>query len=350
MGQTGLVRLGENLAMRPCAAASSLFLSPRWSRITSLRMKVSCKQQCNVAEQTPSRHRVAAHFCSIYQSKADSEIYEGNKGGCWTQASDGCRRKRNIHYIIFKLKPQAAKVAGEWKNVFQPANPEILRDLWGEEQLAERLTVMEDCLIARLIGQHIKRSVHFPVRIHPTGYFLLPDVEKLPSSEVVRINTVILNAVFLPGQPGSRRAELLVDQKQVSTPPLRRIEWLLVDQKQVSNIFMLNLHQQHTFFPSLPQLKLGFTLLSNELKLRAVSPFNSPTPSSHYSPNYRHPIQRISCSSWHVRSIIPVLSLSSTTKRWRSDERSILPDSEFNGSSKALKRNFLAELTGWAEG
>lgn len=163
------------------------------------------------------------------------------------------------------------------------------------------------------------------------------------NSHPVRLNTVILNAVFLPGQPDSRRAELLVGA-------LRRIEWLLVDQKQVSNVFMLNLHQQHTFFPFPPQLKLGFTLLSNELKLCTVSPFNSLTPSSHYSPNYRHPIQRISCSSWHVRSIRPMLSLSSTTKQWRSDERSILPDSEFNGSSKALKRNFLAELTGRAEG
>lgn len=238
-----------------------------------------------------------------------------------------------LHYLQVETTGSSC-VAGERRM----SSNQQTQKIWGEEQLAERLTVMEDCLIARLIGQHIKRSVHFPVRIHPTGYFLLPDVEKLPSSEVVRINTVILNAVFLPGQPDSRRAELLVGA-------LRRIEWLLVDQKQVSNVFMLNLHQQHTFFPSPPQLKLGFTLLSNELKLRAVSPFNSPTPSCHYSPNYRHPIQRISYSSWHVRSIRPVLSLSSTTKRWRSDKRSILPDSQFNGSSKALKCNFLAELT-----
>lgn len=43
----------------------------------SLRMEASCKQQCNVVEQTPSRLRAAAHFvCSIYQSKTDNEIYE----------------------------------------------------------------------------------------------------------------------------------------------------------------------------------------------------------------------------------------------------------------------------------
>lgn len=111
-GQTGLVRLG-NPGDAACAAVSLLFLSPRCSRITSQRMKVSCKQRCNVVEQTPSRHGVAAHSCSLYQSKADREIYEGNKGGCWTRASDGCQRKWNIHYNIFKWTTWAAKVAGE---------------------------------------------------------------------------------------------------------------------------------------------------------------------------------------------------------------------------------------------
>lgn len=54
-----------------------LSVSPLNQRITFVRMKASCKQWCNVVEQTPSRLRVAAHFvCSIYQSKADSEIYE----------------------------------------------------------------------------------------------------------------------------------------------------------------------------------------------------------------------------------------------------------------------------------
>lgn len=66
----------------------------------------------------------------------------------------------------------------------------------------------------------------------------------------------------------------------------RRIEWLLVDQEQVSNVFMLNLHQQHTFFSSPPTpAELGFPLRSNELKQRAVSRFKSLIPSGRYFPN-----------------------------------------------------------------
>lgn len=88
---------------RPCMPGYILsFLSPWWNRSTSLRMEASCKQRCNVVEQTPSRLRVAAHFvCSIYQSKPDNKIYEWNKGNHRLRVNSGSQRKRNITFISF---------------------------------------------------------------------------------------------------------------------------------------------------------------------------------------------------------------------------------------------------------
>lgn len=108
----------------------SLFLSPCWTRITSLRVKAACKQRCNVVEQTPSRLRVAAHFvCSIYQSKTDNEIYEWNKGNYRARVNNGSQRKRNIHFyfIIFegtqhKVQKQLVKI----ENLFQAMYPKGL--------------------------------------------------------------------------------------------------------------------------------------------------------------------------------------------------------------------------------
>lgn len=89
-----------------------------WNRTTSLRMEAFCKQRCNVVEQTPSRLRVAAHFvCSIYQSKADNEIYDWNKGSHRLRVNNGSQGKRDIPFylIIFwgtkrKVQKQLARI------------------------------------------------------------------------------------------------------------------------------------------------------------------------------------------------------------------------------------------------
>lgn len=82
-------------------------------------METSCKQRCNVVEQTPSRLRVAAHFvCSIYQSKPDNKIYEWNKGSHYLWVNTGSQRKRNLTFISLFLrdKAQSTKSAAEiWK-------------------------------------------------------------------------------------------------------------------------------------------------------------------------------------------------------------------------------------------
>ena len=91
---------------------------PCRNRTTSLRMEASCKQRCNVVEQTPSRLRVAAHFvCSIYQSKADNEIYEWNKGSHRLRVNNRSQWKRDIPFFLsLFLKGQNTKAPGKnWK-------------------------------------------------------------------------------------------------------------------------------------------------------------------------------------------------------------------------------------------
>lgn len=93
------------------------FLSPLWTRIAFIRMKASCKQRCNVVEQTPSRLRVAAQFvCSIYQSKADSEIYEWNKANYRSLVNNASQSKKNIHFYLFyfSFKKQSTEYKSSW--------------------------------------------------------------------------------------------------------------------------------------------------------------------------------------------------------------------------------------------
>lgn len=103
---------------------------PCCNRTTSLRMEASRKQRCNVVEQTPSRLRVAAHFvCSIYQSKADNQIYERNKGSHRLRVNNGSQRKRDIrfHFIIYKgTKHKVQKRAARTENVFPSKHPKGL--------------------------------------------------------------------------------------------------------------------------------------------------------------------------------------------------------------------------------
>lgn len=133
---------------RPCILGYiSLFLSLCWNRTTSLRMEASCKQRCNVVEQTPSRLRVAAHFvCSIYQSKADNEIYEWNKGSHRLRVNNGSQKKRNIPFISLFLRDRNTKYKSNWQieNVFPPLHPKglpkyqscLLRRWWVMQQKA----------------------------------------------------------------------------------------------------------------------------------------------------------------------------------------------------------------------
>lgn len=111
------------------------FLSPCWNRTTSLRMEASCKQRCNVVEQTPSRLRVAAHFvCSIYQSKADNEIYEWNKGSHRHRVNKG----RGIHLFISLflkgVQKQLARTGVFSHQCIQKASQSIGAAFWGDAE------------------------------------------------------------------------------------------------------------------------------------------------------------------------------------------------------------------------
>lgn len=69
-----------------------------------------------------------------------------------------------------------------------------------------------------------------------------------------------------------------------------------------------------------PWLTQGFSLLCNKLKQWAVSCFNSPIPSSHYSPNYRHPPHQFLYSSQHVtkhHTTVQYWSSLTAQPRWR---------------------------------
>lgn len=117
----------------------SSFLSPCWNRTTFLRMEASRKQRCNVVEQTPSRLRVAAHFvCSIYQSKADNEIYEWNKGRHRIRVNNGSQRKRNVPFISLflkgtkhKVQKQLAKIENVSPSMHPKGLPKYQSCLWG---------------------------------------------------------------------------------------------------------------------------------------------------------------------------------------------------------------------------
>lgn len=133
---------------RPCILGYiSLFLSPCWNRITSLRMEASCKQRCNVVEQTPSRLRVEAHFvCSIYQSKADNEIYEWNKGSHRLWVNNRSQRRRNSlsYLILFKgtkrVEKQPARIKKGFPTDASKRAPKIselpLRRCWAMQEKA----------------------------------------------------------------------------------------------------------------------------------------------------------------------------------------------------------------------
>lgn len=74
------------------------------------RIEASCKQQCNVVEQTPSRLRVADHsVCSIYQSADDNGIYEENKGSNWLRVNRESARKRVIPFYFTVFNDLRAK-------------------------------------------------------------------------------------------------------------------------------------------------------------------------------------------------------------------------------------------------
>lgn len=154
----------------------------------------------------------------------------------------------------------------------------------------------------RLIGQRIKRNIHFPARTHPRDFYFSPDVKS-----IIQLGCTYKHTPTQHSRPSWRsrwsQAERAVVRRREEAEG--GIESLTVDLEQVSRVFILNLCQQHTFFfrPPPPQLTLGFTLLCNKVKQRAVSSFNSPIPSSHYSPNYCHPIHQFLCSSWHVTNI-----------------------------------------------
>ena len=142
--------------LQPCRARScipryiSSFVSPHWNRTTSLGMEASCKQRCNVVEQTPSRRRVASHFvCSIYQSKADNEIYEWNKGSHRLWVNNGSQRKRNAPFISLFLKGAKDKVQKKLvriKNVSPSVHSKclpkyqsyLLRSCWVMQQKARK--------------------------------------------------------------------------------------------------------------------------------------------------------------------------------------------------------------------
>lgn len=86
---------------------------------------------------------------------------------------------KEADYASHRFQDETTGSRSSWgrKNVSQAASPESEGPLRGK-QLAEGLAVMEDCLIAQLTGRRSKRSLRFPVRIHPSGSFLWPDVEQ----------------------------------------------------------------------------------------------------------------------------------------------------------------------------
>lgn len=111
------------------------FLSPCWNRTTSLRMEASCKQRCNVVEQTPSRLRVAAHFvCSIYQSKADNEIYEWNKGSHRHRVNKGRGIYLFISLFLKGVRKRLARTEVFSHQCIQKASQSIGAAFWGDAE------------------------------------------------------------------------------------------------------------------------------------------------------------------------------------------------------------------------
>lgn len=129
---------------------------PRWNRTTFLRMEASCKRQCNVVEQTPSRLRVAAYLvCPIYQSKADNEIYEWNKSSL--RVNKSVEEGYTFLISLFFLKGQNLKVQkhqATFLDVLPPRHPKAPKtyELPSEEMLSDEVKGRKKQLAKKMLS------------------------------------------------------------------------------------------------------------------------------------------------------------------------------------------------------
>lgn len=147
----------------------------------------------------------------------------------------------------------------------------------------------------RPIGQYINRWIHFPTRTHPRNFPVSPDVRIFQYGYTHKHSQTQPSELSWRSGWSQPERVLVKRREEEEEGEAGRPNPRGGSGTGVPCFYSKSPWKTHP--PSIPGMTLRFTLLSNKPEQWAVSCFNSLIPSSHYAPNYCHPIHQFLCYS-----------------------------------------------------